>query len=178
MTAELLEWFAANKRDLPWRRERSPYKVWLSEVMLQQTQVTTVIPYFERWLEIFPDVFALAEASLDDVLKLWEGLGYYRRARNLHRAAQVVAFEREGIFPTTYEAWLELPGVGAYTAAAIASIMSGDGVVAVDGNVKRVAARINDFRAGQDRCNKPGIEEILGLLVDKIRFLKRPVQFR
>ena len=142
MTPRLLEWFARVKRDLPWRRERSPYRVWVSEIMLQQTQVATVVPYFERWLARFPDVRSLAAAPVDDVLKLWEGLGYYRRARNLHRAAQIVAFEREGVFPTTYEAWLGLPGVGPYTAAAVASIVDGEGVVAVDGNVKRVAARV------------------------------------
>lgn len=110
--------------------------------MLQQTQVKTVIPYFERWLKIFPNVQALAQAPLDDVLKQWEGLGYYRRARNLHRAAQLVAGERKGVFPDKYEGWLELPGVGAYAAAAISSIMNSESVVSVDGNVKRVAARL------------------------------------
>ena len=141
VTNELLEWFARVKRDLPWRRERNAYRVWISEIMLQQTQVATVVPYFERWLKRFPDVQSLAAAPVDDVLKLWEGLGYYRRARNLHRAAQVVAAER-GIFPNTYEGWLGLPGVGPYTAAAVASIVNGERVVAVDGNVKRVAARV------------------------------------
>ena len=142
MTQDLLEWFQINKRDLPWRKNRTPYRVWLSEVMLQQTQVKTVVPYFERWLKIFPDVRALARASLDDVLKQWEGLGYYRRARNLHRAAQLVAFERNGVFPEGYEGWLELPGVGPYAAAAISSIVNAERVVSVDGNVKRVAARL------------------------------------
>ena len=142
MTNSLLEWFHHGKRDLPWRRERSPYRVWMSEIMLQQTQVATVVPYFERWLARFPDVQSLAAAPVDDVLKLWEGLGYYRRARNLHRAAQFVASERGGVFPNTYQAWLELPGVGPYTAAAVASIVNGERVVAVDGNVKRVAARV------------------------------------
>ena len=141
VTSSLLTWFYKVKRDLPWRKERTGYRVWISEIMLQQTQVATVIPYFERWLERFPDLETLATAPLDDVLKLWEGLGYYRRARNLHRAAQVV-FERGGIFPKTYEGWLELPGVGPYTAAAVSSIVNGERVVAVDGNVKRVAARL------------------------------------
>ena len=121
---------------------RSPYRVWLSEVMLQQTRVKTVIPYFERWLQRFPDINALAAAKLDEVLKAWEGLGYYRRARNLHAAAQLVAHERGSVFPTGYESWLELPGIGPYAAAAISSIVDGDSVVAVDGNVKRVAARL------------------------------------
>ena len=142
MTEDLLEWFDRVKRDLPWRGSRTPYRVWLSEVMLQQTQVATVIPYFERWLKRFPDVHALADAPLDDVLKAWEGLGYYRRARSLHRAAQLVAYERNGVFPDSYEGWLTLPGVGPYTAAATASIVNGAAVVAVDGNVKRVAARL------------------------------------
>ena len=141
MTDDLLTWFYEVKRDLPWRKERTPYRVWISEIMLQQTQVATVVPYFERWLERFPDLATLATAPLDDVLKLWEGLGYYRRARNLHRAAQVV-FENRSSFPETYEGWLELPGVGPYTAAAVSSIVDGERAVAVDGNVKRVAARL------------------------------------
>ena len=141
VTNSLLEWFHHVKRDLPWRRERNAYRVWISEIMLQQTQVTTVVPYFERWLEHFPNIRTLADAPVDDVLKLWEGLGYYRRARNLHKAAQLVALEREGVFPDTYEGWLELSGVGPYTAAAVSSIIDGERVVAVDGNVKRVAAR-------------------------------------
>ncbi|MCA9835356.1 MAG: A/G-specific adenine glycosylase, partial [Trueperaceae bacterium] len=142
MTNDLLTWFHRLKRDLPWRKNRNPYRVWLSEVMLQQTQVATVIPYFERWLERFPTISDLAQASFDEVLKSWEGLGYYRRAKNLHRAAQKVAFELEGRFPETYEAWLELPGIGPYSAAAISSIVNGERVVAVDGNVKRVASRL------------------------------------
>ncbi len=142
MTNDLLSWFEIVKRDLPWRKNRNPYRVWLSEVMLQQTQVKTVIPYFERWLKIFPDVQTLAKAPLDDVLKQWEGLGYYRRAKNMHRAAQEVAFNKNGSFPTSYQDWLELSGIGPYSAAAIASIMNNEAVVAVDGNVKRVAARL------------------------------------
>jgi A/G-specific adenine glycosylase len=110
--------------------------------MLQQTQVATVIPYFERWLKKFPTVEDLADAPLDDVLKQWEGLGYYRRARNLHKAAQVIAHERNGVFPIIYEDWLELPGIGPYTAAAISSIVNGEKVLVVDGNVKRVVARL------------------------------------
>jgi A/G-specific adenine glycosylase len=110
--------------------------------MLQQTQVATVIPYFERWLKKFPTLQYLAKAPMDDVLKQWEGLGYYRRARNLHKAAQIITFEKKGVFPTSYAGWLELPGVGSYTAAAISSIVNGEKVLVVDGNVKRVAARL------------------------------------
>jgi A/G-specific adenine glycosylase len=124
VTDDLLNWFGNNKRALPWRTKRNPYRVWLSEAMLQQTQVATVIPYFERWLKKFPTVQALANSPLDDVLKQWEGLGYYRRARNLHNAAQIVTLEKKGVFPTTYEAWQELPGIGPYTAAAISSIVN------------------------------------------------------
>jgi A/G-specific adenine glycosylase len=142
VTHDLLEWFHNYKRNLPWRKKRTPYRVWLSEAMLQQTRVTTVIPYFERWLKKFPTVRDLANAPLDDVLKQWEGLGYYRRARNLHKAAQIIAFENKGVFPKTFEGWLELPGIGSYTAAAISSIVNGEKVLVVDGNVKRVAARL------------------------------------
>lgn len=110
--------------------------------MLQQTQVATVIPYFEKWLKKFPTVQDLAKAPLDDILKQWEGLGYYRRARNLYKAAQIVAIERKGEFPSTYEGWLELPGIGPYTAAAISSIVNGEKVLVVEGNVKRVVARL------------------------------------
>jgi A/G-specific adenine glycosylase len=142
VTEDLLEWFHNHKRNLPWRKKRTPYRVWLSEAMLQQTQVATVIPYFERWLKKFPTVQDLANAPLDDVLKHWEGLGYYRRARNLHKAARIIAIEEKGAFPTSYEGWLELPGIGPYTAAAISSIVNGEKVLVVDGNVKRVAARL------------------------------------
>ncbi len=142
MTGTLLRWFYQHQRDLPWRRERTPYRVWVSEVMLQQTQVRTVIPFFERWLKRFPHVSALAEAPLDEVLKAWEGLGYYRRARLLHAGAQEVAKDYEGHLPERYEELLGLPGVGTYTAAAIASLAFGEDVLAVDGNVKRVAARL------------------------------------
>lgn len=139
----LLCWFDANKRDLPWRTEpRDPYRVWVSEVMLQQTQARTVIPYFERWMARFPTLQALAEASLDDVLKLWEGLGYYSRARNLHRAARHVLAHHNGVLPQTVEALRALPGVGRYTAGAIASIAFNQPVPVVDGNVRRVLCRL------------------------------------
>ncbi len=136
----LLEWFDRNRRDLPWRRDRDPYRVWLSEIMLQQTQVETARPFYGRFLAKFPSVHALAAASIDEVLVAWSGLGYYRRARQLHAAArQVVA--GGGAFPTTLEGLLRLPGVGAYTAAAIGSICFGVAVPVLDGNVERVLAR-------------------------------------
>ncbi len=136
-----MTWYGRHKRDLPWRRTRDPYRIWLSEILLQQTRVEAVIPYYERFLIRFPDVTALANAPLDDVLKTWEGAGYYARARNLHRAAQVVANERGGKFPRTVEGLLELPGVGRYTAGAIASIAFGVNTPVVDGNVIRVLCR-------------------------------------
>ena len=138
----LLSWFAAEARSLPWREARTPYRVWVSEAMLQQTRVGTVIPYFGRWLERFPTVETLAAAPLGDVLKAWEGLGYYRRARLLHEGAKVVVTEHGGRLPETYSDLLKLPGFGPYTAAAVASIAFGESVLAVDGNVKRVASRL------------------------------------
>lgn len=144
--SKLLRWYRAVARDLPWRREPSPYRVWLSEMMLQQTRVDTVIPYFERFLAAFPDVRRLAAADEHDVLRLWAGLGYYARARNLHSAARVLS--QRG-FPTSVAGWRALPGVGPYAAGAIASIANGVCAAAVDGNVKRVLSRL--FLVAGDR---------------------------
>lgn len=141
----LLDFFDERARDLPWRRTSDPYAVWVSEVMLQQTRVETVMPYYEAWMERYPDVEALAGADLDDVLKSWEGMGYYRRARMLHRAATVVRDRHDGRVPGTAEELRELPGVGAYTAGAIASIAFDRPEPAVDGNVRRVLSRLNDW---------------------------------
>ncbi|APR76535.1 A/G-specific adenine glycosylase [Minicystis rosea] len=140
-------WFDASARDLPWRRDRRPYAVWLSEIMLQQTRVETVIPYFERFLQRYPDVGALAAAELDDVLHLWSGLGYYRRARQLHAAAREVTERYGGAFPAEAAALRELPGVGAYTAGAVSSIAYGKQEPLVDGNVARVLARVEAIDA-------------------------------
>ncbi len=139
--APLLAWYAVHQRAMPWRGLHDPYAIWISEVMLQQTQVDTVRPYYARWLARFPTVHALAAASEQEVLALWEGLGYYRRARQLHRAAQQVSATG---FPTTFEGWLALPGVGRYTAAAVVSLAFGLPVAVLDGNVKRVLARLFD----------------------------------
>lgn len=143
----LIAWFEAHGEDLPWRRRRDPYAVWLSEVMLQQTQVATVITYYERFVARFPTVEALAAAPLDEVLKLWEGLGYYSRARNLHRAAQMIVAEFGGRFPHTLSDLARLPGVGRYTAGAIASLAFGLDVPVLDGNVMRVLARLYNVQA-------------------------------
>ena len=139
---KLLRWFDRAQRDLPWRRTRDPYAIWISEVMLQQTQVATVIPYFERFLLKFPTLAALAAAPQAEVLSRWSGLGYYARARNLHRAAQVVVAEHAGALPASVEQLLELPGFGRYTAGAVASIAFGARAPLVDGNVARVLTRL------------------------------------
>ena len=136
----LVDWYAANKRILPWRRTQDAYHVWVSEIMLQQTRIEAVIGYYHRFMEAFPTVEALAAAPMEAVLKLWEGLGYYSRARNLHKAAQQVV--ELGGFPSDYEAILKLPGIGDYTAGAIAAIAFGQPVTAIDGNVMRVVSRI------------------------------------
>ena len=146
--SRLARWFEAAKRDLPWRRRRDAYAIWVSEVMLQQTTVAAVIPYFERFLERFPTVEALAAAPLERVLESWAGLGYYRRARHLHACAQVVAEEHGGRFPEDEAALLELPGIGPYTAGAIASIAFDKPAALVDGNVARVLSRL--FRVAGD----------------------------
>jgi A/G-specific adenine glycosylase len=138
----LHRWYDQHKRDLPWRRTRDPYAIWISEVMLQQTQVATALPYYARWLEALPDVAALAAADPDDVLRLWEGLGYYRRARNLLRAAAEVVERFDGVIPAAPEAFGSLPGVGAYTTAAVLSIAFDVDLPVVDGNVRRVLARL------------------------------------
>jgi A/G-specific adenine glycosylase len=142
----VLSWFAKRKRDLPWRRSRDPYRIWLSEIMLQQTRVAAVIPYYERFLERFPSVQALARARTDRVLAQWAGLGYYSRARNLQRAAKEIVSRHAGNFPREYEAALALPGIGRYTAAAVLSIAYDAPHAVLDGNVARVLARIGALR--------------------------------
>ncbi len=139
--ADLLDWYYMHKRDLPWRETKDPYSIWVSEIMLQQTRVATVIPYYQRFMARFSTVCDLAAAELDDLLKLWEGLGYYRRAVYMHKAARVICHERDGHVPTTASDLQTLPGIGAYTSAAIASIAFGEPIAAVDGNVHRVIAR-------------------------------------
>ncbi|MBX7131158.1 MAG: A/G-specific adenine glycosylase [Fimbriimonadaceae bacterium] len=148
---QLTAWYNLNGRDLPWRRTRDPYAVWVSEIMLQQTQVATVLPYYDRWMTRFPNVESLANADEQEVLALWQGLGYYRRCRNLLAAAQTVA---EVGYPTTAKGWRDIPGVGAYTAAAIASITLDEQSAVVDGNVERVFARVTASAATGSRLNR------------------------
>ncbi len=142
LALRLLKWYARNKRTLPWRGSRDPYAVWVSEIMLQQTRVEAVIPYYLRWMKRFPSVQKLAAASQQDVLKAWEGLGYYSRARNLHRAARVVVEECGGGLPRRAAELRKLPGIGRYTAGAIASIAFGQDEPSLDGNIRRVLARV------------------------------------
>lgn len=148
----LLAWFSQFQRDLPWRRSKDPYRIWLSEIMLQQTRVAAAVPYYESFLERFPDVRALAEAPEDEVLRLWSGLGYYSRACNLQKAAQQIVALHKGVFPVAQAEALALPGIGPYTAAAILSIAHGRKLAVLDGNVARVLARLlairGDLRAG------------------------------
>ncbi|TCO80477.1 A/G-specific DNA-adenine glycosylase [Plasticicumulans lactativorans] len=154
-----MRWYDTHgRKSLPWQQSPTPYRVWVSEIMLQQTQVATVVGYFERFTARFPDLAALAAASLDEVLHLWSGLGYYARARNLHRAAQLVVAEHGGAFPTTLEAVAALPGIGRSTAAAILSLAGGQPHPILDGNVKRVLAR----HAGVDGW--PGAAQVLARL--------------
>ncbi len=148
----LLDWFAARARSFPWREHPTPYHVWVSEVMLQQTQMATVLPYYRRFIARFPDVETLAAAPLDEVLKLWEGMGYYRRAHLLHQAARVVVEEYDGHLPADERALLALPGVGPYTAGAILSIAFGKPAPILDGNAKRVLSRLDDIDADIDRA--------------------------
>ncbi len=148
----LLRWFGQFQRDLPWRRDKDPYRIWLSEIMLQQTRVAAVIPYYERFLARFPDVKSLAVAPEEDVLRMWSGLGYYSRARNLQKAAQQIVTKHGGSFPSSTHEVLELPGIGNYTAAAILSIAYEKNLAVLDGNVARVIARLGaikgDLRGG------------------------------
>lgn len=166
----LLTWYDENKRDLPWRRSNNPYHIWISEIMLQQTRVDTVIPYYERFLDWFPTVQDLAIAPEERLLKAWEGLGYYSRVRNMQEAAQQIVAEFEGEFPHTYEGILSLKGIGPYTAGAIASIAFGLPEPAVDGNVMRVLSRL--FEVNLDigiPANRKVFQTMMEMLIDPER---------
>ena len=148
----LIEWYQCHHRRLPWRETKDPYRIWVSEVMLQQTQVQTVLPYYQKFLRDFPDVRTLAKADLQTVLKAWEGLGYYARARNMHRSAKVIFEQHAGIFPDSWDVLRELPGVGDYIASAVLSIAFNQPYAVLDGNVKRVLARLYEI---SEPVNKP-----------------------
>ena len=168
---KILLWFETNgRKDLPWQRKITPYTVWISEIMLQQTQVATAIPYFNRFMNRFPSLDSLAEASIDEVLELWTGLGYYARGRNLHRTAKIIANEYSGILPSNLEELLELPGIGRSTAGAIISIACGGHEPILDGNVKRVLMRAHAIRGWP---GKKSIEAKLWKLAEKYTPTKR-----
>lgn len=167
---KLLAWYDANKRDLPWRRTQDPYKIWISEIMLQQTRVDTVIPYYERFLDWFPTIEDLANAQEEKLLKAWEGLGYYSRVRNMQKAAQQMMENHGGVFPSSYEEISKLKGIGPYTAGAIASIAFGLPEPAVDGNVMRVLARLFevDYDIGVP-TNRKIFQAMMEILIDPDR---------
>ena len=171
---DLIVWFRRVAREMPWRSTDDPYRIWLSEVMLQQTRVDQAMPYYLRFIDAFPTVRDLAAASLDDVLRLWEGLGYYSRARNLHRAARMIVTDFGGRFPDTYEDARTLPGVGPYTAAAVLSIAFGKPHAALDGNVTRVLARVFTI-AGDARSH--AVRKRLQSLADALLDRSRPGAF-
>lgn len=173
-SGNILEWYHCNKRALPWRETTDPYKIWLSEIILQQTRVKQGLPYYYSFVQAYPTVAALAEADEKDVLRLWQGLGYYSRARNLHVCAKKVADEMEGIFPNSYQMLLKLPGVGPYTAAAIASFAFNEKVPVLDGNVFRVLARI--FGIGEDILSGKG-RKVFEILASKLLSKEDPGQY-
>lgn len=168
---ELLSWYETDQRELPWRKSNDPYAIWVSEIMLQQTQVKTVLPYYQRFMASFPTVKQLADADINDVLKHWEGLGYYSRARNLHRAAATVQNERSGHVPKSVSELKKLPGIGDYTAAAIASIAFNQPVPAVDGNIKRVFSRLMLIK---EPVNQASSASVFKRTAEKLMEQKRP----
>lgn len=170
-TEDLKEWFVANRRVLPWRESATPYRVWISEVMLQQTQVAVVVPYFERWVEAFPTIEALAQAPLEKVLKCWEGLGYYSRARNLHQAAKMITTRFGGNLPSSLEVLSEIPGIGPYTRGAILSFAFKQKAAAVDGNVLRVLSR---FLACDEEIDLPHVKKKLQAYAEDMLPEKEP----
>jgi len=174
ITSKLLRWYNRNSRDLPWRHTRDPYAIWVSEIMLQQTQVDTVIPYYRRFLARFPSVNDLAEARPDEVLKLWENLGYYSRARNLHAAAKAIVAHCQGALPQNRKDLLALPGIGEYTASAILSIAFTKPFAAIDGNVSRVISRLFALRRP---LGSPESREQIRDQVNHLLNKKRPGQF-
>lgn len=160
-TKSIISWYKKNKRDLPWRESTDPYFIWLSEILLQQTRVSQGLPYYYNFITAYPDIHSLAKASETEVLKLWEGLGYYSRARNLHKTARYISEVRKGVFPDNYKELLQLPGIGPYTAAAIASFAFNEKVAVVDGNVYRVLSRV--FGIATDIGTGQGVKEFAEL---------------
>jgi len=172
--AALLQWFAATARDLPWRRTHDPYAIWVSEIMLQQTQVKTVVPYWERWMRRLPTIESLATARLQTIYKLWEGLGYYTRVRNLQKAAQIILKSHDGVFPDAFQSILALPGIGRYTAGAIASIAFNQPAAILDGNVVRVLTRLYGIAEDpREKHTNNRLWDLAGVLVREAHSLER-----
>ena len=171
---ELLIWYSDNKRDLPWRMDRNPYKIWLSEIILQQTRVDQGLPYYLKFVEKYPSVHDLASAREDDVLRTWQGLGYYSRARNLHKCAKTIVEIFNGNFPSTKVELMQLPGIGPYTSAAIASIAFGKKEAVIDGNVLRVITRIYGI---EDDISNQKTQKEIKTIVDELIPTSQPDQF-
>ncbi len=166
---ELLTWYDKNKRDLPWRHTKDPYHIWVSEIMLQQTTVNAVIPYYERWIKTYPTIFKLAKTPIQQVLKSWQGLGYYNRARNLHKAVGVVVAQYKGSLPRDRERVRELPGFGPYTTASVLSIAFDQPLVIIDANVRRLVMRLLAIQAHADTKQDKRIEEYLTKVIPQKR---------
>ena len=163
----LINWYQNNKRALPFRLTSDPYKIWISEIMLQQTRMNTVIPFYERWVYKLPTIESASKSKIEDLLKLWEGLGYYRRCINFHKASKIVVQKYEGVIPSNYESFKTLPGVGDYTAGAVLSISFGIPIPAIDGNVKRVMARLYGFK-NLTRYNETFIHKVILTILKQI----------
>jgi len=167
----LIAWYEVHKRDLPWRDIENPYLIWVSEIILQQTRVVQGLDYYRRFVDAYPDVFTLANAPIDDVLKIWQGLGYYSRARNMHAAAKQVVDVYRGKFPENYNALINIKGIGDYTASAIASFAFGQPVPVIDGNVNRVIARLHGV---QQPINKPAGQKEIRAFAEKMMIRDQP----
>ena len=170
-TQKLVDWYEINRRNLPWRDTEDPYLVWVSEIILQQTRVIQGLDYYRRFIHAFPDIFSLARAGMDDVLKIWQGLGYYSRARNMHDAAQYIINVYHGKFPSTYDELVTIKGIGDYTASAIASLAFGQAVPVIDGNVNRVIARLFGI---QQPVNKPAGQKEIRAYAEKLMLREAP----
>ena len=142
----LLKWYSESRRSLPFRNSKDPYKIWISEIMLQQTKMDTAIPFYKRWIAEHPTIYSVSSSTIDDLLKLWEGLGYYKRCLNFFKASKIIVKDYDGLIPADYELFKSLPGVGQYTAGAVMSICYGMPTPAIDGNVKRVFSRIYGYK--------------------------------
>ena len=161
----LISWYTSNKRDLPWRDTKNPYLIWVSEIILQQTRVAQGLEYYRRFIDVYPNIFSLACADIDEILKIWQGLGYYSRARNMHTAAKYIVETCQGKFPATYDGLIAIKGIGDYTASAIASFAFGQAVPVIDGNVNRVIARL--YGIGQP-VNKPAGQKEIRAYAEKL----------